>query len=154
MSSSVFDTVLSFFTGGPHTFEAMPEQQLVSFATRGATGPWTTYVQAFEAEQQVAVYGVVPFNVGVAERTSASELITRINFGLVIGNFEMDFADGELRCKTSLDFEGSALVPALLAPIVQANVALMQRYQLAFVALAARGATAEAALALVEQPAA
>lgn len=151
MASPAFDAMLGFFTGGPQTFEAMPEQGLVSFSSKSAAGPWTTFVRAFEEEQQVAVYGVVPFTVGAAERAIAAELLTRINFGLVIGNFEMDFADGEIRCKTSVDFEGNALTPALLSPLIHANVALMQRYIIAFVAIAARGATAEAALALVEQ---
>lgn len=149
-SSTVFDAVIAYFTGGPRTFEAVPDQRTLSFASKGRCGPWTTYVQAFEAERQVAAYGVVPFSIGPAQRQIAAELVTRINFGLVIGNFELDFADGEARCKTSVAFEGGELAASLIAQLVQANLALMDGYLPAFVAVAARDATASAALALVE----
>ena len=147
---SLFDAVLSYFTGGPRTFEAVLDQRTLSFVSKGRCGPWTTYVQAFEAAHQIAAYGVVPFAIGPAQRGIAAELVTRINFGLVIGNFELDFADGELRCKTSLDVDGAQRVAPLLGQIVHANLALMDGYLPAFVAVAARDATATAALALVE----
>ena len=35
-------------------------------------------------------------------RKTAAEFITRANYGLPIGNFEMDFSDGELRYKVGL----------------------------------------------------
>jgi hypothetical protein len=149
-STSVFDAVMAYFTGGPRTFEAVLDQQLLRFVSPGRFGPWPTYVRAFEAERQVAVYGVVPFAIGAARRAVAAELVTRINFGLVIGNFELDLSDGELRCKTSLDVEGAELAAPLLGHIVHANLALVDGYLPAFIAVAARNATAAAALALVE----
>jgi hypothetical protein len=149
-STSIFDAVIAYFTGGPRRFEAVLDQRTLSFVSNGRCGPWTTYVQAFEAEHQVAAYGVVPFAICPAERAIAAELVTRINFGLVIGSFELDFTDGEARCKTSVAFEGAELVAPLIGQIVQANLALMDGYLPAFVAVAARDATAAAALALVE----
>jgi len=34
-----------------------------------------------------------------------NEFLTRANYGLNIGNFEMDFQDGEIRFKTAIDVE-------------------------------------------------
>ena len=150
VATSIFDAVLTHFTGGPWTFEAVPEQYTLSFVSNGTCGPWTTYVRVFEAERLIAAYGVVPFSIASARRAAAAELVTRINFGLVFGNFELDFADGQLRCKTSLDVEGTELAAPLLAQIIQANLALMGGYLPAFVAVAARDMPATAALALVE----
>jgi hypothetical protein len=147
---SVFDTLVAFFSGEQWKFQTSTEHRSVSFVFDGKAGPWTTHVKAFEEEQQVAVYGVLPFMFDEDKRSAAAELITRINYGLVIGNFEMDFADGETRYKTSLDFEGEQLTDKLIIQLVRANLSVMDSYLPAFVALAARDTTALAALALVE----
>ena len=42
-------------------------------------------------------------------RVPMAEFLTRANYGLRIGNFEMDFEDGEVRYKSSVDFEGIEL---------------------------------------------
>jgi len=40
------------------------------------------------------------------QQPDAAELINRVNFGLRIGNFEMDVEDGVLQYRTSIDIEG------------------------------------------------
>jgi hypothetical protein len=45
-----------------------------------------------------------------------------------IGNFEMDFEDGEVRFRTSIDFEGQGLSYALVSNHVYPNVWMMDRY--------------------------
>lgn len=57
-----------------------------------------------------------------------AEYLTRANYGLVLGNFEMDFRDGEVRYKTSIDVEGAEIVPGLIRNLVYANVITMDRY--------------------------
>ena len=63
------------------------------------------------------------------ERMAAvAEFITRANYGLIIGNFELDFSDGEIRYKTSLDVEGDRLSQALIKQLVYTNVLTMDQY--------------------------
>jgi hypothetical protein len=42
-------------------------------------------------------------------RPLVAEFITRANFGITIGNFEMDYSSGGLRYKTSIDFRDATL---------------------------------------------
>jgi hypothetical protein len=56
------------------------------------------------------------------------EYLTRINYGLIIGNFEMDFDDGEIRYKTSIDVEDDPLTPALIRPVIYVNLLNMDRF--------------------------
>ena len=50
----------------------------------------------------VICYHTAPIKVPVEQRAAVSEFITRANYGLNNGNFEMDFNDGELRYKTTV----------------------------------------------------
>ena len=57
-----------------------------------------------------------------------AEFLTRANSGMIIGNFELDFADGEIRYKTSIDVEGDSLSSSLIKRLVYANVTMMDEY--------------------------
>lgn len=50
-------------------------------------------------ESGVTVTSVVPMNADEACRTQVMEFITRANYGLRNGNFELDLSDGEIRYK-------------------------------------------------------
>jgi len=47
---------------------------------------------------------------------------------MIIGNFELDFADGEIRYKTSIDVKGDFLSFELIKQLVYANVTMMDEY--------------------------
>lgn len=57
-----------------------------------------------------------------------AEFITRANSGMIIGNFELDLANGEICYKTSVDVEGSRLTFLLIKKLVYANVTMMDEY--------------------------
>ena len=53
-------------------------------------------------DENVTCYHIAPVKAPVEQRAAVSEFITRANYGLTKGNFEMDFNDGELRYKTTI----------------------------------------------------
>ena len=79
---------------------------------------------------------VCPVNVPPERALAAAELLTRINYDLVIGNFEMDLGDGEIRYKTGLDVTGADLSLPLVQNAVYLNVLMMDTYLPAIMAVA------------------
>ena len=45
-----------------------------------------------------------------------------------VGNFEMDFSDGTVRYRTSVDVEGGELMPVMIKNLVYVNIAVMDQY--------------------------
>lgn len=128
-------------------FGAEPSELTVEAASR--FGGWTSWVWVREAEGQVVVHGVAPWRVPEEARAAVTTYVTRANFGMLIGNFEFDLDDGELRYKTSLDFEGCELQPGLVRNLVTSNVKTMDRY-LPGLASVIDGADPRAAVEAVE----
>ena len=64
----------------------------------------------------------------LTRRHKVAEFITRVNYGMVIGNFEMDYEDGEMRYKTSIDIEGTELAASMIRQLVYANLVITDRY--------------------------
>ena len=142
------DAVAAYIGGRewPHTVEG----DRVSFPGFGSNGAWTVYAVAREDDEQLLVHSVLDEDVPPARRTELALFLTRANFGLVLGNFELDLEDGELRYKTSVDVEGAALTEPLIDHLVLANVATVDRYLPGIRAVAA-GTDAATAVADVEQ---
>ena len=61
-------------------------------------------------------------------RLVAAEFLTRANYALPLGNFEMDFEDGEVRFKNSIDFEGETLTDALIHNTLYPATSVATRY--------------------------
>jgi hypothetical protein len=73
-------------------------------------------------------YSVLDTNVPPDKRSAVAEFLTRANYGVYIGNFEMDYSDGEVRYKTSITVKGDRLTPALVKNLVYINVIMMDEY--------------------------
>jgi hypothetical protein len=99
-----------------------------SFPGFGTNGAWTIHLSIREDDEQLLVHSVLPEDVPEDRRADLALFLTRANFGLVLGNFELDLDDGELRYKTSIDVEGAVVVDKLIDNLVLANVATADRY--------------------------
>lgn len=88
---------------------------------KGKHAEWACMIRCFEQSARLLVYSLYPEQVEVALRNRISELICRINYGLILGNFEMDWEDGELRYKTSMDIESIEINRTVLRNLVYGN---------------------------------
>ena len=124
----LFDAMIDFFKTDDWPFIQLEGRPILSLNFDGKNGKWTCFAQVREAQQQFIFYSVCPVNAPAEKRVALAEFITRANYGSIIGNFEMDFDDGEIRYKTSCDAEGLTLSPALFKNLVYANVSMMDLY--------------------------
>lgn len=132
----------------PAVYDSDGECFVVRF--KGTQAEWTCLAYPLEEDQQAVFYSIAPLHADEAHLTTAAEYITRANFGLVLGNFELDYEDGEIRYKTSIDLEGAELSPALIRHIVHANIQAMDRYLPGLMLVLVDGASPAEAVARAE----
>ena len=120
--------VAAFLEGQGWAHEQLPGGSAMSFPFQGDEERWVCYAEAQEEHQRVTFYSVCPFNIPGEQRLAAAEFITRVNYGLIIGNFELDLGDGELRFKTGVDVKGATLTPTLVERAVVPNLHAMNTY--------------------------
>ncbi|MEB3279027.1 MAG: YbjN domain-containing protein [Lyngbya sp.] len=124
----LFEVMLEFFDEDGWVFKEIDHRRVVALGIEGKNGRFDCYMIAREEEKQLSVYSVFPVRVPDYKRYNVAALITMINYGILIGNFEMNFSDGEIRYKTSLDVEGDRLSSTLVKHLVYANVTTMDKY--------------------------
>lgn len=116
------------------------DPQVLKLKNQGDNESWTCFVTTQEERSQFAFYSVADFSVPEERIPAVAEYICRANFGLMIGNFELDFDDGQVRFKTSVDVEGAALEP-LLEALFNSNLYLFDLYAPGLRAVAFEGAS-------------
>ena len=94
----------------------------------GDAGTWPVVFTPLEEAEQLLVHSVVQEAVPEDRRDAAARYLTRANFGLVLGNFELDLDGGEVRYKTSIDVEDAAISDALIDHLVAASITVTDQY--------------------------
>lgn len=79
-----------------------------------------------------------------------AEALARINAQSVIGSFDLDFADGELRFRTSIDVEDGLLSEKMVDNMLGFSMTALERYHDPLMRVAFGDVEPE--LALVELP--
>ncbi|HEX4109353.1 MAG TPA: YbjN domain-containing protein [Solirubrobacteraceae bacterium] len=93
----------------------------------GANGAWLLVGQAYDDRGAVAVYSVLGAHVPEERRDAMDELLTRLNHGIVLGSFEMDYEDGEVRFKCSAPAP-DAPTPESLGPLTAVALSVTDHY--------------------------
>jgi hypothetical protein len=146
----IYDALVRYFEEDEWAFSPLQDRPLIIVTASGEHGMYTCYAQAREEHQQVVFYSLYAVKAREEKRMAAMEYITRANYGLVVGNFEMDLSDGEVRYKTSLDVEGEELTSGLIRLLVASNLATSDHYLPGYMLVLYGNLSAEQAIAEIE----
>jgi len=126
--SEMFETLKRFFFNDEWYYVELESRPILRLNHWGANGRFTCQAEINEDQKIFYFYSFFPVNVPPEKRSAVAEFITRANYGMRVGNFEMDYTDGEVRFKISVDVDNHELTQALVSNHVYANVWTMDRY--------------------------
>jgi len=126
--ADLFENVLAHLEQDGVQFRRIGGHPAVEMAVAGDNGSYRMVI-VVDAERAVVrfltfVEGKVPEH----RRRDVMEFLTRANYGLLLGNFEIDLSDGEVRFKAACETETGALSHAVFQNNLYLSVALMDRY--------------------------
>lgn len=147
---AIYDAAVQFFKEEEWVFVEIEGKPALSLNYAGKSGTWSCFAKAEEDKDMMLFYSYCPVKVPENKRPLVGDFLTRANYGLLIGNFEMDYNDGEVRYKTSIDVEGDELSKALVKRLVYDNLAVMDRYLPGVLSEIYGGASPTEAIAQVE----
>jgi len=146
----IFDAMVKFFKEDEWPFQQVEDKPLLRTGFSGKSGKWLCFAQAREEAEQFLFYSICPFRAPPERRKEVMEFLTRANYGMIIGNFEMDLEDGEIRYKTAVDVESSQLTQTMLKNMVYINVKMMDKYLPGIKAVAEAGASPKEEIKRIE----
>ena len=151
IKQGVFGTLVDFFKEDGWHYDVIEGKTALRAGFKGSNAVFQLVAQANEESQRASFYSVLDVRIPADKRQAIAEYITRANYGLNIGNFEMDFSDGEVRYKTSIDVEGGQLTSKMVKNLVYVCVLMLDKYQPGIMAVIYGGKKPEDAVAEIEK---
>jgi hypothetical protein len=148
LSNVVLDVFKKALQEDEWNFRVVEGEDVLQMGFEGDNGRWDVYIDA--RTDVVRCYSVMPVKCGKERLLAAMEYITRVNFNLPLGNFEMDLEDGEVRFKTSVNVEGLALTEEAALDLLVSNVVVADRYLSGLMSVVFGGASPEEAVEKME----
>ena len=148
----VFDSVIAFLQEDNWRYEEIPGEFVIRFTFTGKNARFECFGRANEEHEIFVFYTIIPIRAPESQRLLIVELFARINYGLNIGNFEMDMNDGEIRYKTSIDVEGGELASRMVETLIAVNISTTDRYFPSFADVMYAGAVPAEAVTRIERP--
>ena len=123
----IFDALKQFLEADSIRFETAGERTAVRFGFRTEQHSWVCVGEVREEQGFLIFASLLPV-VAAERRAAVAELLTRINSGLAVGNFEMDWDEGAVRFRTSVDLEGTEPGAPLIRQLFRANVSTVASF--------------------------
>lgn len=125
---TAFETLRGFLEEDGWYPQRLADSYTLRMGFAGTHGQTTCFAQIDLERQLFLFYVVAPVKVPELLRGAVAEFVTRANYGLRIGNFEMDYRDGEVRYKSVLTFEGAGLGATPIHNVIYPAVQTMDHY--------------------------
>jgi len=123
----LIDQAIAIFTINGIQFTRMGQDCLrASFEASHATHE--VFVEAHEGVNSIGVYIYPPTKIPEKSLPKIMEYITRINYGLRLGHFELDLDEGVLRFAHNTDIEGSQITSPMLLNVLYFGLSVMDDY--------------------------
>ena len=103
-------------------------ENLIKFDVEGERGNWQTFFRVVEEEKLLVIYSLFGYKVTPDKIQEVALMLTDINFGLKIGNFEMNRSNGEIHFKTYVDFVGEDIREDWIERALFVNIHTMDHY--------------------------
>ncbi|MCA9466390.1 MAG: YbjN domain-containing protein [Nitrospira sp.] len=149
-TTSLYDTVVQAFMEAELKFRTSNDQTILQLGFTLENGTYQVFVKTREDRRQVLFFGYTDSKVPADKRLTVAELLTRANFGILVGNFELDMDTGEIRYKTCIDVDGGHLTPKMVHTHVTLNVGTLNQYLPSILSVIYGGVEPKAAIQKIE----
>ncbi len=124
----LFDVMLSFFEEEEFSPQRVEDESILVMAVKGENAQWHCYAEAHEDFDRFRFFSILEAHAPPEKRPALAEFLTRANYDLPIGAFEMDFDEGQIRFRTSIDLTDVRLSHQILRNVVYPNLLLVDLY--------------------------
>jgi len=121
----MFSKIINFFKEKEWIYTIIEDKTIAILGISGKNGKLQCIADVSEDEKKMIFFSVCNSNVSDDKKLLMCELLTRINHGKFLGNFEMDFEDGEIRYKTSIYYGDLELSNDVIENLIMTNIVTM-----------------------------
>ena len=133
-NSQAFEAVKEYFSAPDYEASQVGDKPILDLKFEGSFGDrdeeWKAQIIVSDniSFKKVVLFSFIPFKITRGKQEEVVELLNRINCVEDIGNFELNYNTGQVRCKTSFEVMSENITSNLLYSIETKNTDLMGKY--------------------------
>lgn len=125
--AEAIDVVVDYFKQQEWNHDLDAEHQRLRSEFETELGDISLFVSAEQERKLCFVVSILPVRCPAGRRHHCAEVLSRLNYGMLLGCFEMDFDSGRIHFKTSAPFGESGLDPETVGSLVGCNLSMMKQ---------------------------
>jgi hypothetical protein len=146
-----FENLVEFFDSENLRYQAHPEQSVVIAGFEAKNLAVRIHFMLHADDGLLQLFAPLPAKIPPGCRMSIAEAVVRANYGMKMGKFEFDFADGELRFQIANAFPDFGLEHTIIHRLIGTAVFTVDHYFPAFMSIVYGNELPEDAIRQVEQ---
>lgn len=146
---TLFERLVALVDHEGFVFERHDDARAVRIPYRGTDTEWSCIAQVWEEARVFACYSVSPLR-ATENLDAAGAFVNLANIGVLVGNFEIDRSDGEIRFKTSVGFGPSEWSDDVARVVLYTNLEAMDHYALSLLRVVTGAASPAEAIGGIE----
>jgi hypothetical protein len=132
---ATLDRVRDWLRANEWTFDDVPDASCIRTGVQGKHARYRLVLGVRGEGPCFLVFGLYDFVVPSTRLASCADLVNRINFVSLVGCFEMDPDDGELRYRVTIPMEDAELSDGQIERSILVSASMADRWYPAFLAL-------------------
>ncbi len=154
MPTALSHTIATFLDEASLAFarESRDDETTFALAMQGDHTVFDTWIAVYEDAQRVIVVSNHPTPIPDALIPTVAEYLMRVNVGLILGAFDLDYDTGAVRFRTAVDVEGvsdTATLRVIFQNVFYTNIIAADRYFHGLAKVVMSGITPAEAVALL-----
>lgn len=125
---ALFQAVKASLDASDWNYSIAREGSLIKAGAKGENGSFAVVFDVKEERQIMVIYIISNINFPEHVRPRLAIYLTHCNYGMTLGNFEMDMDDGEVRYKCSVNTTGSILSEEMVDEMLKVSLVVMDRF--------------------------
>jgi hypothetical protein len=106
----------------------MEADELLRIDVEGERSNWQVFFRPVDEEKLLVIYSLFHYKAPAEKLKEVALLLSEINYGLKIGNFEINLENGEIHFKTYLDIVDDNLPQLWIERSISINVTTMEHF--------------------------
>ncbi|MFM7072931.1 MAG: YbjN domain-containing protein [Planctomycetota bacterium] len=156
--ATAYEKLVRHFADRELRYTAHDDRQTVMADFRGEVGAFRLMARVDDDDSLLQVFAYIPIRATPGSRSAIAEAVSRANFGMKVGKFELDMSDGELLYQAAHilvpDDLGETFLPDhVIGRLVGTALAMVDKYTPAYLSIIYGNETPEDAIRCVETPA-
>lgn len=126
--SVAYESLINHLDDNGFRYLPIPSEKMVAMHIGTDEGVYQLVARVAGDEDLFQIIGQIPVRVPPGCRSDVAEAITRANYGLAVGRFEMDYGQGTIQFQAATLVEDEPLPGDLICRLICTAVAMLDRY--------------------------